>query len=262
MKRIAALCLAVLLVVSMSACGSTTPDISADVSTSTDALLKADKSGTEGTTAIPDTTVSETDTPNTTTTAGTDDKAPSSPASSSVPVSRPSQSSETPPEPSAPVSRPTEPTTSTPSTTPPTSETRPPETIPPETTESKGDTSDMPASDYKVKISFGGHELTATIYNNATGRDFIERLPMTLPMLDLYGREMCYRFGDALATDNVQYTGYEVGEIVYWPPRHSFVILYAQNGEHFDMQKIGKLDSGTDLFNGIGDIDVTISLAE
>ena len=42
----------------------------------------------------------------------------------------------------------------------------------------------------------------------------------------------------------------------------SFVILYAQNGEHFDMQKIGKLDSGADLFNGIGDIDVTISLAE
>ena len=150
MKRITALCLAVLLVISMSACGSTTPDLSADVSTSTDALLKADKSGTEGTTEIPDTTVSETDTPNTTTTAGTDDKAPSSPASSSVPVNRPSQSSETPPEPSAPVSRPTEPTTSTPSTTPPTSETTPSETIPPETTESKGDTSDMPASDYKV----------------------------------------------------------------------------------------------------------------
>lgn len=54
MKRIAALSLAVLMVVSMSACGNTSPDINADVSTSTAALLKADKSEVEDTPAISD----------------------------------------------------------------------------------------------------------------------------------------------------------------------------------------------------------------
>lgn len=118
----------------------------------------------------------------------------------------------------------------------------------------------MPQSDYKVKITVGSQELTATIYNNATGRDLIEKLPLTLPMLDLYGREMCYRFSEALETDDVQYTGYEVGEIVYWPPRHSFVILYAQNGEQFDMQKVGRIDSGIEIFENIGDVQITIEL--
>ena len=79
-------------------------------------------------------------------------------------------------------------------------------------------------------------------------------------MLDLYNREMCYRFPEALPTDDVNTCGYEVGEIVYYPPMHSFVIMYAQNGEHFSMQKLGKISSGVEAFRNTGDIDVTFEL--
>ena len=118
----------------------------------------------------------------------------------------------------------------------------------------------MPVTDFRIKITVGNQVLTATIYNNATGRDFIEWLPLSLPMMDLYSREMCYRFSDTLATDNVQYTGYEVGEIVYWPPGHSFVIMYAQNGEHFSMQKLGRIDSGVEIFENTGDVEIKIEV--
>lgn len=118
------------------------------------------------------------------------------------------------------------------------------------------------SSETKVKITVGDQELTATLYDNPTSRAFIDMLPVTLPMLDLYGNEMCYRFDDALPTDDVQSRGYEVGEIIYWPPRHSFVIRYSQNGEVFDMQSIGRVDSGVDIFNGIGDTDVTFELMD
>lgn len=114
---------------------------------------------------------------------------------------------------------------------------------------------------YEVRLTVGNHTLTATLEDNATTRAFVEMLPMTLPMLDLYGREMCYRFTDALPTDAASTQGYEVGEIVYYPPRHSFVILYAQNGERFQMQKMGRIDTGVEIFDGIGDIDVTFELA-
>lgn len=113
---------------------------------------------------------------------------------------------------------------------------------------------------YKVRMTFGNHSLTATLENNATTRAFIERLPITLPMMDLYGREMCYRFPEALPTDNAFTQGYEVGEIVYYPPMHSFVILYAQNGERFQMQKLGRVDSDIELFDGAGDVDVRFEL--
>lgn len=94
---------------------------------------------------------------------------------------------------------------------------------------------------FPVEIRIDGKTYQAVLFYNATGRAIRSKLPLKLKMADLYGRELCYRFGSPLPTDNVAYTGYEVGEIVYWPPRHSFVIMYAQNGEMFDMQKIGKI---------------------
>lgn len=124
----------------------------------------------------------------------------------------------------------------------------------------ENDDTDMNNEEFHIKIKVGDKELSATLQNNATTRAFVAKLPLTLPMMDLYGREMCYRFTDALPTDNVRSRGYEVGEIVYWPPRHSFVIMYAQNGEHFDMQQLGKIDSGVEIFESTGDTDVTFSL--
>ena len=114
--------------------------------------------------------------------------------------------------------------------------------------------------EYRIKITVNGRELTAVLTDNATTRAFVEKLPVTLPMQDLYGREMCYRFPDALPTDNVSVSGYEVGEIVYYPPMHSFVIMYAQNGERFSMQKLGRIETGVEMFDGIGDVDVSFAL--
>lgn len=114
----------------------------------------------------------------------------------------------------------------------------------------------------KMRITVNGHTLTATLENNVTAQAFAAKLPITLPMMDLYGREMCYRFPDALPTDNTRTRGYEVGEIVYYPPMHSFVIMYAQNGEHFQMQSIGRVEGNVGIFDGIGDVDVQFEKAE
>ncbi|MCM1532807.1 MAG: cyclophilin-like fold protein [Ruminococcus flavefaciens] len=116
--------------------------------------------------------------------------------------------------------------------------------------------------EYRVRISFGETVLYATFYDNATTRALREMLPLELPMMDLYGREMCYRFSDALPTDNAYSRGYEVGEIVYYPPMHSFVIMYEQNGEHFQMQSIGKIESGVEVFESIGDVTVRIEIID
>ncbi|MDO4159703.1 MAG: cyclophilin-like fold protein [Prevotellaceae bacterium] len=114
----------------------------------------------------------------------------------------------------------------------------------------------------RMRITVNGHTLTATLEDNVTARAIAELLPMTLPMMDLYDREMCYRFPEALPTDNAYSRGYEVGEIVYYPPMHSFVIMYEQNGEHFQMQSIGRIDSGVEIFDGIGDVNVTFEAIE
>ena len=113
----------------------------------------------------------------------------------------------------------------------------------------------------QIKITVGDTELYATLEDNATTRALMEQMPMTLSMSDLYGREMCYRYGaNALPTDSLRSDGYEVGDIAYWPPRGSLVILYAQNGEQFERQHLGHIDSGVEVFKNTGDADVTLEV--
>lgn len=74
-----------------------------------------------------------------------------------------------------------------------------------------------------------------------------QRLPLTLTMMDLYGREMCYRFDDEIPANEVETRNFELDEIIYWPPRHSFVIMYHQDGEQFSMQQVGRLENVDDV---------------
>jgi hypothetical protein len=115
----------------------------------------------------------------------------------------------------------------------------------------------------QVKITVGEQTLTATFLDNATTRHLISRFPLTIPMMDLYSREMCYRFPDALPANEVGSSGYEVGDIAYWTPRHSLVIFYRQNGEVIsNLQKIGYIDSGVDLFSRTGNAEVRFELLD
>lgn len=117
------------------------------------------------------------------------------------------------------------------------------------------------APEIKVKISVGGKILTATFLDNATTRHLLSRFPLTIPMVDLYSREMCYHFPEALPANEAGRSGYEVGDIAYWTPRHSFVIFYKQNGEIIgNLQKIGRVDSGVEIFSRTGDVDVKFGL--
>lgn len=118
-------------------------------------------------------------------------------------------------------------------------------------------------SEVRVKITVNGESMYAVLEDNATTRAIVAQMPVTLPMMDLYGREMCYRYGAyALPTENMRSDGYEVGDIAYWAPGGSLVILYEQNGERFERQHIGHIESGVEIFKNTGDVNVTFELAE
>lgn len=119
------------------------------------------------------------------------------------------------------------------------------------------------AESIKVLVRAGGHRMTALFFDNATARALIAKFPLTIPMADLYGRELVYRFSTALPANEAGTSGYEVGDIAYWTPRHSFVIMYAQNGEIIsNLQKVGRIDAGVEAFARTGNIDVTFELVE
>ena len=125
-----------------------------------------------------------------------------------------------------------------------------------------GDTADA-ADQMLITITAGDHVITATLYDNAAGRALWDKLPLTLNMMNLYGREMCYRFGaGGLPEDDAADTGYEIGDISYWPPAGSLVILYKQNGEVFEQQPIGHTDDDVSFFDGMPDTEITFDKAK
>lgn len=72
------------------------------------------------------------------------------------------------------------------------------------------------------------------------------------------GRKFALTEAGMLRSDN-----YEVGDIAYWPPRHSFVILYKQNGERFERQHLGRIINGDlSVFESGGEMQVSFSKAE
>lgn len=131
-----------------------------------------------------------------------------------------------------------------------------------ETTETENE-NEQEAGEMQIHITVGDTTLTATLEDNATTRALTEQMPLTLSMSDLYGREMCYRYGaGGLPTEELRSDGYEVGDIAYWPPMGSLVILYGQNGEQFERQHLGHIDSGVEVFETTGDAEVTFTLAD
>lgn len=103
--------------------------------------------------------------------------------------------------------------------------------------------------------------INAQFEDNVTTRKLISRMPFTINMDNLYSREMCHRYGrGGLPTDDAREQSYQVGDISYWPPMGSLVILYAQNGKVFEQQPIGHVDGDVSFFNKISSAKVAFKV--
>jgi hypothetical protein len=117
----------------------------------------------------------------------------------------------------------------------------------------------------RINVRIADQLLTATSADNATARDFVSVLPLSVSMKDLFGRE---KYGDlprALAEVGPRKSRYDVGDIAYWSPDHQFAIYYHQDGESIPSPgiiPIAKIDSGTEVFNVRGQVRVTIEIAK
>lgn len=117
----------------------------------------------------------------------------------------------------------------------------------------------------KININIAGKTLTATLADNATARDFVSALPLSVSMKDLFGRE---KYGDlpkALSAKGPRKNTYEVGEIAYWSPDHQFAVYYHQDGESIPSPgviPIAKIDAGAEAFNVPGSVKVTLAVAK
>jgi hypothetical protein len=115
------------------------------------------------------------------------------------------------------------------------------------------------ATSTKIRLRIGARTLTATVARNATARDFVSLLPLTLRMSDLFGREKAGPLPRALARGGRPRHTYSVGDIIYWSPGPDVAVYYRRGGSAIPQPGIvllAKLDSGVRAFNVRGTVRV------
>jgi hypothetical protein len=84
----------------------------------------------------------------------------------------------------------------------------------------------------EIRLKVGDKEITATLIDSETTRDFISLLPLTLTMNALFRREKFGHLPRAISEGGPRKKTYVVGEVIYWSPGPDVAIFYRHDGQY------------------------------
>jgi hypothetical protein len=111
----------------------------------------------------------------------------------------------------------------------------------------------------KIRLTFDGKAVQATLLDNATARDFLSLLPMTLTLEDYNATEKIGYPPRKLSTAGGP-AGVDpsVGDIAYYAPWGNLAIFYKDFGYSRGLISLGRIDSGVAALSLPGSLKVTI----
>ena len=114
----------------------------------------------------------------------------------------------------------------------------------------------------KIRLTFEGEAVEATLLDNATARDLLSLLPMTLTLEDYNSTEKIgyppRKLSTAAAPAGVDPS---VGDIAYYAPWGNLAIFYKDFGYSRGLIGLGRIDSGIEALSVPGSLNVTIEPA-
>jgi len=111
----------------------------------------------------------------------------------------------------------------------------------------------------KIRLTINGKAMTATLLDNATARDFLSLLPMTLTLEDYAATEKISYLPRKLSTAGAPAgSDPSVGDIAYYAPWGNLAIFYRDFGYSKGLIRLGRIDSGIEALNVPGSLKVTI----
>ena len=117
------------------------------------------------------------------------------------------------------------------------------------------------ASTMKIRLTFDGKAIEATLLDNATARDFVSLLPVTLALEDYNSTEKIGYPPRKLSTAGAP-AGIDpsVGDIAYYAPWGNLALYYKDFRYSDGLILLGKLDGGAETLSVPGSVKVTIEL--
>jgi hypothetical protein len=123
--------------------------------------------------------------------------------------------------------------------------------------------SDKQVRTMKIRMDVEGTAITATLADNATSRDFVSLLPLTLTLKDYEATEKISDLPKRLSTEGAPAgSGPSIGDITYYAPWGNLAVFYKDFSYSKGLVKLGRIDSGVKALNRPGPLKVKIELVE
>jgi hypothetical protein len=115
------------------------------------------------------------------------------------------------------------------------------------------------ATTMKIRLMMDGKAIEATLLDNATARDFLSLLPLTLTLEDYVSTEKISYLPRKLSTAGAP-AGVDPapGDIAYYAPWGNLAIFYKDAGYAKGLIKLGRLSSGVEALSVRGAVKATI----
>ena len=125
------------------------------------------------------------------------------------------------------------------------------------TAAAKATTGATQAAGTTIRIGVGRRTLTATVARNATARDFLSLLPLSLRMRDFLAQEKTAPLPRALARGGTPRYTFSAGDIALWPPGPDVVAYYRRGTvPPPGLVLLARLDSNARAFSVPGTVRV------
>ena len=110
----------------------------------------------------------------------------------------------------------------------------------------------------KIKIQIGNEVYSATLYDGAAAKAFVEMLPLTLNMSELNGNEKYFYLNTSLPASASRPSGIEEGDLMLYGDS-CLVLFYESFSTSYTYTPIGRIDdpSGLAAALGSGSVQVT-----
>lgn len=130
-------------------------------------------------------------------------------------------------------------------------------------TETETETKNDMSTEQKIKITVGSKTFTATLENNASAKELVERMPFTVNMQELNGNEKYYQFPDSFPSDPRSFDTIKAGDLMLYQSDY-LVVFYENHSTTYDYTKLGVIDNADGLAEALGSdsAQVTFEVAE
>lgn len=115
------------------------------------------------------------------------------------------------------------------------------------------------AKTMKIRLTINGHATSAMLDYNATARDFLSLLPLTLTLEDYAATEKIAYPPRKLSTQGAPAgINPDIGDITYYAPWGNLALFYKDFGYSTGLIRLGRFDAGVEAISASGKLEVTI----